>query len=419
MPGVVYGGGEEARRSRSPNASVRTVLHDGRGALRPRDRRRRAVPVVVKEQQRHPVRGNLQHIDLQEVKLDEAIEAEVAIELEGAEDAPGVKEGGVLEHVTREITVEALPTDIPERIVVDVSAMEINDTLQLSAVDRARGRHLRRRRSRGGHDRDPLAAARRGGAGARGRGGGRAGRRGGRGRPRARRCPRARSPRARASSAARALGESPARSSRAVALPPPRGGEASGDGGPHPDRRARQPRRRATPAPATTSASRSPPSCSRRWELPRAKQKFGGLIAEGRAGPGGPRVAVLLPQTYMNESGDSAGPARGSLKVPLDRRGRPPRRDRPSVRRGAGASSAAASPATTASRASSAASATPSSGGSGSGSGAPTRPTRRSSPPTCSARFREPREQVAELIAAPPRRPSAWSSGSARPADDE
>ena len=58
---------------------------------------------------------------------------------------------------------------------------------------------------------------------------------------------------------------------------------------------------------------------ARRWDLPRAKRKFGGLLAEGRAGPGGPRVAVLLPQTQMNVSGDSAGPARGSLKVPLER----------------------------------------------------------------------------------------------------
>ncbi len=58
---------------------------------------------------------------------------------------------------------------------------------------------------------------------------------------------------------------------------------------------------------------------SRRWELPRAKRKFGGLIAEGRTRPGGPRVAILLPQTYMNESGDSAGPARGSLKVAIER----------------------------------------------------------------------------------------------------
>jgi peptidyl-tRNA hydrolase, PTH1 family len=58
---------------------------------------------------------------------------------------------------------------------------------------------------------------------------------------------------------------------------------------------------------------------TRRWELPRARKRFKGLIAEGRTRPGGPRVAVLLPQTYMNESGDSAGPARGALGVPLDR----------------------------------------------------------------------------------------------------
>jgi peptidyl-tRNA hydrolase, PTH1 family len=58
---------------------------------------------------------------------------------------------------------------------------------------------------------------------------------------------------------------------------------------------------------------------SRRWGLPQAKRKFGGLIAEGRTRPGGPRVAILLPQTYMNASGDSVGPARGSLKVSLDR----------------------------------------------------------------------------------------------------
>jgi PTH1 family peptidyl-tRNA hydrolase len=56
-----------------------------------------------------------------------------------------------------------------------------------------------------------------------------------------------------------------------------------------------------------------------RWELPRAKKAFGGLITEGRTGPGGPRVAVLLPQGYMNESGRSVGPAWGSYQLPLDR----------------------------------------------------------------------------------------------------
>jgi PTH1 family peptidyl-tRNA hydrolase len=56
-----------------------------------------------------------------------------------------------------------------------------------------------------------------------------------------------------------------------------------------------------------------------RWELPRAKTKYAGLYTDGRTGPGGPRVGVLLPQTFMNEAGRSVGPARGSLGVPLDR----------------------------------------------------------------------------------------------------
>jgi PTH1 family peptidyl-tRNA hydrolase len=58
---------------------------------------------------------------------------------------------------------------------------------------------------------------------------------------------------------------------------------------------------------------------ARRWDLGRPREKFRGRLWEGRTGPGGPRVAILLPQTYMNDSGTSAGPARGSLKVPLDR----------------------------------------------------------------------------------------------------
>jgi len=58
---------------------------------------------------------------------------------------------------------------------------------------------------------------------------------------------------------------------------------------------------------------------SGRWGLPKAKRRFGGLITSGRIRPGGPQVAILLPQTFMNESGSAAGPARGSFGVPLDR----------------------------------------------------------------------------------------------------
>ncbi len=134
VPGVVYSGGSEARAFQVAERDVRNVLGEGAALFDLEIEGAKAVPVVVKEQQLHPVRGSLQHIDLQEVRLDEAIQAEVAIELEGADTAPGVKGGGVLEHVTREVTVEALPAEIPDRIVADVSAMEINDTLQLSAL---------------------------------------------------------------------------------------------------------------------------------------------------------------------------------------------------------------------------------------------------------------------------------------------
>jgi large subunit ribosomal protein L25 len=134
VPGVVYSGGAESRAFQAPEREIRNVLGEGAALFDLEIEGGKSVPVVVKEQQLHPVRGSLQHIDLQEVRLDEAIQAEVTIELEGTDSAPGVKGGGVLEHVTREVTVEALPTEIPDRIVADVSAMEINDTLQLSAL---------------------------------------------------------------------------------------------------------------------------------------------------------------------------------------------------------------------------------------------------------------------------------------------
>jgi large subunit ribosomal protein L25 len=139
VPGVVYSGGSEATPFQVAEREVRSIIGAGAALFDLEIDGGKAVPVVVKDQQLHPVRGSLQHIDLQEVKLDEAIQAEVTIELEGAETAPGVKGGGVLEHVTREITVEALPTDIPDRIIADVSAMEINDTLTLDAVPAPEG----------------------------------------------------------------------------------------------------------------------------------------------------------------------------------------------------------------------------------------------------------------------------------------
>jgi len=134
VPGVVYTAGQAARPFAVNARDIALFLGEGHTLFDLQIEGEQAVPVVVKEEQRHPVRGELIHIDCHQVDLKQAIQAEVAIELEGAEEAPGVKEGGILEHVTREVTVEALPEDIPERIVVDVSAMVIGDTLQLSVV---------------------------------------------------------------------------------------------------------------------------------------------------------------------------------------------------------------------------------------------------------------------------------------------
>jgi large subunit ribosomal protein L25 len=134
VPGVVYGQGGDARPFQVPARELRVVLLEGQALLDLELEGSKAVPVVIKEQQLHPVRGDVVHLDCLEVRLDEEIQAEVAVELEGADQAPGVREGGVLEHVTREITVEALPTAIPEQITVDVSQMEINDTISLATI---------------------------------------------------------------------------------------------------------------------------------------------------------------------------------------------------------------------------------------------------------------------------------------------
>jgi large subunit ribosomal protein L25 len=134
VPGVVYGHGGDARPFQVPARELRVLLSEGHTLLDLELDGSKAVPVVIKEQQNHPVRGDVLHFDCLEVRLDEEIQAEVAVELEGADQAPGVREGGVLEHVTREITVEALPTAIPEQITVDVSEMDINDTINLASV---------------------------------------------------------------------------------------------------------------------------------------------------------------------------------------------------------------------------------------------------------------------------------------------
>ena len=137
--GVVYGGGEDPVSFMVDARVLRLALAHRGAVLDLRIGSAGGTPVVVKEQVHHPVTGETVHLDLLRVRLDQPIQATVVLELVGADDAPGVKEGGVLEQVTRELTIEALPTDIPDAIHYDVSALVIGDTVTLEAVTAPRG----------------------------------------------------------------------------------------------------------------------------------------------------------------------------------------------------------------------------------------------------------------------------------------
>ncbi len=134
VPGVVYGGGKDPVPFQVESRVLRLALSHAGAVLDLTVDGEASTPVVVKELTRHPVTSDAIHIDLLRVRLDRPIQATVALELVGSDDAPGVKEGGVLEHVTRELTIEALPTDIPDSIEFDVSEMNIGDTVTLAEL---------------------------------------------------------------------------------------------------------------------------------------------------------------------------------------------------------------------------------------------------------------------------------------------
>jgi large subunit ribosomal protein L25 len=134
VPGILYGGGEEPLSFDVDARELRLALSGAGAVLDLSVDGGKATPVVLKEAQRHPVRGETVHVDLLRVRLDRAIHAVVALELTGGDESPGAREGGVLEQITRELNVEALPTAIPEAIVHDVSEMQIGETLTLAAV---------------------------------------------------------------------------------------------------------------------------------------------------------------------------------------------------------------------------------------------------------------------------------------------
>lgn len=134
VPGVVYGGEGDPIAFQVEARTLRQALAHGGAVITLTVEGGGETPVVLKDHQRHPVTGDTMHIDLLRVDLRQKIGAVVVLELLGGDDAPGVKAGGVLEQVTRELNIEALPTAIPDTIELDVSTAEIGDTITLAAV---------------------------------------------------------------------------------------------------------------------------------------------------------------------------------------------------------------------------------------------------------------------------------------------
>jgi large subunit ribosomal protein L25 len=134
VPGVLYGNGGQAHPFCIEERELRRVLTGDHGLHAILDvvleGQQKAHHAVLKEYQLDPTRARLLHIDLQEVRLDQAIQTQVVVELVG--ESEGVKEGGVLSQVYREVNVEALPMEVPDRLELDVSSMVIGDTLRVS-----------------------------------------------------------------------------------------------------------------------------------------------------------------------------------------------------------------------------------------------------------------------------------------------
>jgi large subunit ribosomal protein L25 len=134
IPGVLYGNGGEAHPFCIEERELRKAITGEHGLHAildvVLDGSQKAHHAVLKDYQLDPTRPRLLHIDLQEVRLDQAIQTQVVVELVG--ESEGVKEGGVLSQINREVHVEALPMEVPDRLELDVSRMVIGDSLRLS-----------------------------------------------------------------------------------------------------------------------------------------------------------------------------------------------------------------------------------------------------------------------------------------------
>ena len=296
IPGVLYGKGH-SRAIVVPERDLRTAMTGPSGLHAILDvvikGQTTVHPSILAEYEQDPIRGTISHIDLREVRLDQPIHATVIVHLVG--ESAGVKTGGVLSLIARELQVEALPAEVPEHVNVEVSAFGTRRRTAPRGHPGDRGRYVSRRPTRDCHRNGVHAAS--------------VTRRSKRQTPRP--------PRRQLRRVLRKRTRQPRRASRPIPIPTPRN-----SGAPVSSRRAcldagsahsrsRQSRREVR--------ARSPQrGLDGRQRLARRgdatfKSKFNGRLSETRMGD--TRIALLEPETYMNESGRSISAAARYFKV--------------------------------------------------------------------------------------------------------
>ncbi len=127
---VAFGDIESARRSGGEHAVIDLKVKSG-------EEEEKTVPVIVRDEQFHPIRGELLHLDFYRVSLTKEITSEVPLETYG--EPAGFQFGGILEHSLRDLEVKCLPDRLPEKIELDVSALNIGDSLHVSDITALEG----------------------------------------------------------------------------------------------------------------------------------------------------------------------------------------------------------------------------------------------------------------------------------------
>ena len=144
IPAVVYKGGKDALKLQLAAADLAKVLHTKAGEnvivtlkIAGGDSKAKDKTVVIKEIQREPIKSQILHVDFNEISLTETLKVNVPLAAHG--EPEGKKEGGTLEHVMWELQVECLPTDIPEKIEVDVSKLKIGEAIYVKNITAPEG----------------------------------------------------------------------------------------------------------------------------------------------------------------------------------------------------------------------------------------------------------------------------------------